>query len=516
MKNLLAILLLQVFAGTMYGQNHVPNGDFEDFVQCPASFSQLARATGWRQYTGGTADYFHACNTGTIVSIPKNNFGYQQPASGKGYAGIYAYQERDYKEYLARHIAPLIKGVRYEVSMSVCLANISAYAINDLSIYLYINGPVSIPSVSGTVNYTPQVFYQSYGILADTQNWVRLSQVFVADSAYNKIIIGSFNAWTTQVKQLVRGGGGGYAYYYIDSVVIKPIDTSYQLPVDTINSPTDTTGNADTVSVSFDEGIIWCAGKSIAVDLFYILDTSFSSENVFTVQLSDSKGDFTNAINIGSITSSFPDRIICTIPRGIPPGSEYRIRVVATSPEYTWLCDKIITITQGPQPVTNKKVTVCPGGTIRLYAVAEGDVSYKWKGPDFFESEMQNPQINNAAANHQGLYTVTVTTNGCVATDTVNVSINCGIVEMPKAFSPNGDGINDILYIRTNSDLEDLDFRIYNRWGQMIFQSNDIKKGWDGTFKGQKLNPEVFGYSITGRFSNGKPLQKMGNVTIIR
>jgi OmpA-OmpF porin, OOP family len=156
MKNFLAILLLQIFAGTMYGQNHVHNGDFEDFVQCPTSFSQLARATGWRQFTAGTADYLNICNTGPAVSIPQNHAGYQQPASGKGYAGIYAYQERDYKEYLARQIAPLIKGVRYEVSMSVSLANYSGYAINDLSMYLYINGPVSIPSVF-TVNYKPQV-----------------------------------------------------------------------------------------------------------------------------------------------------------------------------------------------------------------------------------------------------------------------------------------------------------------------------------------------------------------------
>ena len=87
-------------------------------------------------------------------------------------------------------------------------------------------------------------------------------------------------------------------------------------------------------------------------------------------------------------------------------------------------------------------------------------------------------------------------------------------VGVPTGFSPNGDGYNDILYVM--GTVTQLDFTIYNRWGQMVFQSSDPTVGWDGKFNGQMLNPGVFAYVLNGKDINGKTVSKRGNVTLVK
>lgn len=87
-------------------------------------------------------------------------------------------------------------------------------------------------------------------------------------------------------------------------------------------------------------------------------------------------------------------------------------------------------------------------------------------------------------------------------------------VGVPTAFSPNDDGNNDILFVL--GSITDLDFTIYNRWGQQVFKSKDRAIGWDGTFGGEKLNPGVFAYRISGKTPDGKTIERKGNVTLIR
>ena len=87
-----------------------------------------------------------------------------------------------------------------------------------LGAWFYDNGPTTtISSVSSTLTATPQVLYPT--VVSDTQNWVRLTTTFVADSAYDNIVIGRFNPSAGLVTSNVSTGN--YAYYYIDSVVVK-------------------------------------------------------------------------------------------------------------------------------------------------------------------------------------------------------------------------------------------------------------------------------------------------------
>ena len=83
------------------------------------------------------------------------------------------------------------------------------------------------------------------------------------------------------------------------------------------------------------------------------------------------------------------------------------------------------------------------------------------------------------------------------------------------AFSPNGDGVNDFLFVRGNGVVE-LDFLVYNRWGQKVFESHDVNMGWDGTFKGKMLNSEVFVYYVYAVTRQGVEIEAKGDVSLVR
>ena len=81
--------------------------------------------------------------------------------------------------------------------------------------------------------------------------------------------------------------------------------------------------------------------------------------------------------------------------------------------------------------------------------------------------------------------------------------------------SPNGDGINDIVSV-LGYGIESVNFKIYNRWGQLVFESNDRYKGWDGTFKGEPQEMDVYGYLLDVTFFDGSKKFKKGNITLLR
>lgn len=86
---------------------------------------------------------------------------------------------------------------------------------------------------------------------------------------------------------------------------------------------------------------------------------------------------------------------------------------------------------------------------------------------------------------------------------------------IPNIFSPNQDGANDILYLR-GENIKDATISIYNRWGEKVFESNDITKGWDGSYKGKPCPAEVYVYSCSVTFLNGEIKKTGGNITLVR
>ena len=107
---------------------------------------------------------------------------------------------------------------------------------------------------------------------------------------------------------------------------------------------------------------------------------------------------------------------------------------------------------------------------------------------------------------------------GCKARDKVTVYVLCNNanVFIPNTFSPNGDGANDIFYPRGNGVYSIKMFRIFNRWGEVVFETTDLNKGWDGTFNGKPQPMGVYVYVIEAFTSTNDRFFKQGNVTLIR
>ncbi len=119
-----------------------------------------------------------------------------------------------------------------------------------------------------------------------------------------------------------------------------------------------------------------------------------------------------------------------------------------------------------------------------------------------------------------GEYTFTLVDSlGCIRTDTVTVIESEGSAEVfvPNAFTPNGDGVNDIWY-PVGEGIEDFELQIFTRWGELVFTSNSTDVGWDGTFKGRALQNGVYVYKMwyINACVGTDFVQKFGHIVLTR
>jgi gliding motility-associated-like protein len=163
--------------------------------------------------------------------------------------------------------------------------------------------------------------------------------------------------------------------------------------------------------------------------------------------------------------------------------------------------------------------TIKYGDTTQLNTIYTQAASLYWN-PDssLFSTTIANPLADPRQVT---TYTVNVTdNNGCKVEKDVTVYIlytPCSSTNLyvPNAFSPNNDGKNDVLYVRGNF-IQTMYFTVYDRWGQKMFETRNQNEGWDGTYKGKKLDPAVFGWYVEGTCEVGERFFKKGNVTLLR
>jgi gliding motility-associated-like protein len=141
----------------------------------------------------------------------------------------------------------------------------------------------------------------------------------------------------------------------------------------------------------------------------------------------------------------------------------------------------------------------------------EGFTAYKWTPTNDTTQWIMVKQVGN--------YFVKVTdNNGCTGNDDTKVNRKCGVtLYIPNVFTPNNDGNNDV-FLPIGSDVVTYELKIYNRWGQLVFTSNDVSFGWDGTIDGKAAAGDVYVYQITYQGYQNKVLKtftQMGNVTLV-
>lgn len=159
-----------------------------------------------------------------------------------------------------------------------------------------------------------------------------------------------------------------------------------------------------------------------------------------------------------------------------------------------------------PQPnVPNTFTNLSTGATSYLWNFGDGVTSTNKDEVHIYQKD--------------GFYDVCLTAMneyGCIDTTCKKVrGMVIPLVDVPSGFSPNGDGNNDMVYVK-GYGIETMTFRIFNRWGEKVFESTQQSLGWDGRYKGEMQEMEVYGYTLSVAFFDGTTDFKSGNITLLK
>ncbi len=182
-----------------------------------------------------------------------------------------------------------------------------------------------------------------------------------------------------------------------------------------------------------------------------------------------------------------------------------------------------------PQPIANFKITptliYIPGGILYTANLSTNATGFYW---DFGDGETSSDFKPEHSYKKDGSFTITLIASnesGCSdttkLTDVVSVK-KAGEVLVPNAFSPGttgaggyGDGHNDV-FLPVMRGVTQFEILIFNRWGQLVFESHDATLGWDGYYRGKLCEQDVYMYKLTVKLENGENLVRMGDVNLIR
>ena len=232
-------------------------------------------------------------------------------------------------------------------------------------------------------------------------------------------------------------------------------------------------GTLDILSASGASTYLWQPGSGLGCDHCAVTSVLLSSTAVYTVTGTDAKG--------------------CS--------SDTTIKVVVVP-------SPVISIADPPMILCNGGVTIVNGSST-LY-------SYLWSPPD----GLSNPTAPSPFANPATttVYTVVAADSmGCRTEAQVEVAVyQGGSIAIPNAFSPNDDGLNDLFRLITICPIKLEYFKVFNRWGELLFQTADIDQGWDGLYKDVKCEIGVYVYVVSGSMPNGERVFLKGNVSLLR
>lgn len=204
------------------------------------------------------------------------------------------------------------------------------------------------------------------------------------------------------------------------------------------------------------------------------------------------------------------------------PGT-YTVKLTATDNSTCNPADDtsiIVTVYEGPTASFIYSPTVPRENTPYQFTnTSIGATNYKWLFGDgdslLTTSALPVTHIYTASGNYN-VCLIAFNQQGC--TDTVCqpvTAIITPVVDVPNAFSPNGDGVNDVIYVQGYA-VSKMSWRIYNRWGQLLFTSSNVSTGWDGRYKGAMQPQEVYVYTLSIEFTDGTKTNRKGDITLLR
>lgn len=201
----------------------------------------------------------------------------------------------------------------------------------------------------------------------------------------------------------------------------------------------------------------------------------------------------------------------------------YHVKGYGNDNCFTSEADAVVTVYPLPEINAGDDMSLPVGTVIQIPTTASDDITrIEWWPVTYLDCvDCLKP---TASPKSSITYTVTATNNyGCKAMDEINIKMVCesGAAWLPNTFTPNNDGQNDIFYVRGKGIKSIKSFRIFNRWGQQVFERNnfgveDPTSGWDGKVNGVPVAPDVFVYVAEMVCDTNEDFTLKGNVMLLR
>jgi len=523
---LIALTLLSL---QCVSQNLVRNCEFTLHEGCPSSHGQFDNALHWFTPGEGTTDFCHTCGASN-VNVPNNQWGSQEAYNGEGYGHIicyYPFQGSDYREYMSTDLGcNLIAGERYIVSFYVSCADRAKYAIDRIG--LHFSEDMILQEGEGLIQIggEPHIQNTPGDIVQSKLQWTRISGIYTADGTERYLTIGNFFRDTETEVYEFPNLTTRYGSYYVDQVEVIPETPLLMALNDTVLCPQETLEVDVTmpcaISYSWNDGASNPA-RTITESGFYSVSVEIGCGTV--------TGGFNVSFHPEPDLNLPADTFFCTGNSVIlqpdegfsnylwEDGSTTSERLVSQTGLY-WLevttennClfrDTIVVESlSAPTVAFGADTVICIGDSLVLFAgPVTGHTIYLWN---------DSSKGNTLTLGEKGNYWVHMS-NPCGETsDTIVVDTrNCEpLIWAPNAFTPNGDGMNDSFKVK-GQNIDDFFLAIYNRWGEIVFETKEMDMAWDGRHNNNLCPAEIYIWIIRySSYSSEYPVSETLKGTVL-
>jgi len=374
-------------------------------------------------------------------------------------------------------------------------------------------------------SFEDTVFCPPLGMMTATEYWFQPTQgtsdhfhpCVVFGNGVPSNVFGFQNPRTGEAYAGFLGWGSGNDREYIEVPLTNPLQSNRSYCVEFYVS------NAEISEYAIDR-----IGAVFSTDSILMPGTTTL---LYTPDVESPKGTFlTERVSWSLISGTYKAQggeAFITIGNFYDNNNTDTLNIGGTAPAAYYYIDDVSVVKMDSIPAVLRPTTICLGDSTTLGSIDSAGYTYLWQGPGLSDSTSSMITVTPIQTT---TYTLTINDIMPMAyscqlskTETVTITvIDCDTIPpatknrvwLPNIFSPNGDGQNDVLYVRGN--INELNFNIFNRWGEKVFESKALDKGWDGTFHNESMNDGVFVYYITGTYTDNTPFDIKGNVTLVR
>ncbi|MFN8288494.1 MAG: gliding motility-associated C-terminal domain-containing protein [Chitinophagales bacterium] len=391
--------------------------------------------------------------------------------------------------------------------------NCDSISILNLSVLPFLYDSTSVTICAGQSIAIGTHTYNQTGIYRDTLSTINCDSIVVLNLSVLPFLYDS-TALSICAGQSITVGTHTYSQsgIYRDTLSTINCDSIVVINLTLLTQPHDTIVRSI------------CSGQAVTVGAHTY---NQSGEYTDTLPTNNCDSVVTLILSVGSYQTDSAVYFVCEGNSIFINGISYSASGIYYDTVAAQPCDSlyIINVQYNASPVieaTANPTTITVGGTVQLDVLtANNNLSFIWSGAGAISNTLiQNPTavVNEAA---WFIVTATDTLTACTALDSVFVDIEEDACTkrnlfVPNVFTPNADNNNDEFRIYSTCPFQKFNIKIFNRWGEKVFESADPYFTWNGTYKNEVQTPAVFVYYLEGMFANNDTITNKGSVTLIR